>query len=172
MSEIRTERLVLRHFLPEDAVPLHAVMRDEETMRYWSTPPHKTLGYTAHWLAKGIETNASGEGDDFAVLLDGAVIGKAGIWRNCEVGFVFARPHWGKGFAREALSAVIAHARELGLSHLTADVDPRNMRSLAVLKHLGFVVTGEAKNSWLVGDVWVDSVYLERRLTPSLVIRA
>jgi hypothetical protein len=31
-----------------------------------------------------------------------------------------------------------------------------------VLKNLGFVVTGTAKDTFLLGDEWCDSVYLER----------
>jgi len=42
-----------------------------------------------------------------------------------------------------------------------ADVDPRNARSLKLLKNLGFRETGTAKRTYQIGDEWTDSVYLE-----------
>lgn len=59
---------------------------------------------------------------------------------------------------------MIERARARGRMHLVADVDPRNFRSLGLLKRLGFVVTAQAQNTYKLGDVWTDSVYLERRL--------
>ena len=43
---------------------------------------------------------------------------------------------------------------------LTADVDPRNAASLGLLRSLGFVETGRARNTFCIADEWSDSVYL------------
>jgi RimJ/RimL family protein N-acetyltransferase len=100
------------------------------------------------------------------VILDGRLIGKAGLWDGQEIGFILARDVWGRGLAREAVGAVIARARARDVRRITADVDPRNTASLALLAKLGFVKTGEAKATMKVGDLWVDSVFLELRLRP------
>jgi [ribosomal protein S5]-alanine N-acetyltransferase len=167
VSTIRTERLLLRRFLPEDALALHAMFCDAEVMRYGSRPPHTEMAETEAVVAKTIAAGDAGEADFFAVLCDGELVGNAGIWRNDEVGFMFVRKVWGTGIAREAVAAVIDRARARGMQKLTADVDPGNVRSLAFLKRFGFAVTGEAKNTWQVGGVWVDSVYLELLLAKS-----
>jgi RimJ/RimL family protein N-acetyltransferase len=52
-------------------------------------------------------------------------------------------PLYGVGYAGEAATALIAHAFDsLGLSGLTATCALKDKRSLALLKHLGFVLHG------------------------------
>jgi RimJ/RimL family protein N-acetyltransferase len=99
--------------------------------------------------------------DDYVIELDGEVIGKAGFYRLPEIGFILHPDYWGRGLAREALEAVIAKVfSSFPVDALTADVDPRNVASLALLKGLGFVETGRAKGTWQLGDDLCDSVYL------------
>jgi len=163
---IRTERLLLRRFAPEDALALHAMFCDGEVMRYGSRPAHTEMAETEAVVAKTIADGDAGHADFFAVLCNGELVGNAGIWRNDEVGFMFVRKVWGTGIAREAVAAIVERARTRGMQKLSADVDPRNVRSLAFLRRFGFAVTGEAKNTWQVDGVRVDSVYLEKRLVP------
>jgi [ribosomal protein S5]-alanine N-acetyltransferase len=160
MKEIVTPRLQLRPARPEDADALHAVFSDARAMRYWSTPPHESLGQTRAWLAEMIAASPE-ESCDFIVERDGVAIGKAGCWRAPEIGFILGPAHWGQGLAREALSAAIPVIFErLPVPALTADVDPRNAASLALLARLGFRETGRAARTWQVGGAWCDSVYL------------
>jgi RimJ/RimL family protein N-acetyltransferase len=155
---IRTERLLLRRARPEDVGAFNAIMRDPLAMRYWSTPPHATLEETREWVTSMIEAPA--ESDDYVVELDGRVIGKAGCWRVPEIGYILHPDHWGKGYAREAMAAVIAHLfATRGLEKIIADVDPRNQASIGLLLRLGFSETHRAKGTWQVGDELCDSVY-------------
>ena len=161
---IKTERLILRRFEPGDAPALHAIMSDPDAMRYWSSLPHATLAESERFLARVIEAVAAGESDDFIVLHDGAVIGKAGLWRGNELGMLFDKRIWGTGFAAEAVEAVIARAQAHGIKTITADVDPRNVRAMRFLERLGFVATGSATQTYNIGGAWTDSVYLELKL--------
>jgi [ribosomal protein S5]-alanine N-acetyltransferase len=145
----------------DDADALHAIFRDPETMLYWSTLPHGSPAQTLEFMTRTIKACDEGVADDFAVVFEGRVIGKAGVWQNDEVGYIIAREVWGKGLASEAMRAVIARAFARGHARLHADVDPRNTRSIRLLKKLGFRETGSAKNTYQIGDVWTDSVYLE-----------
>lgn len=160
---LMTRRLTLRRFRAEDAVAFHAILSDAEAMRYWSTPAHRSLAQTERWIAATIESVAAGRSDDFIVIHQGVAIGKAGLWAGNELGMIFAPKVWGRGFAGEATRTVIARAFARGLSAVKADVDPRNAMSLRLLRKLGFVETGSAARTWLIGDEWVDSVYLELR---------
>ena len=155
---LRTERLVLRKARPDDLAALHAMMSDAETMRYWSTPPHADLATTRDWL-EGMIAAPPETSDDFIVEKDGETIGKLGAWRLPEIGYLIGRPHWGQGYAREALAAFTAYAFAHRTDHLTADVDPRNTASLALLARAGFRETGRAERTWCVGGEWCDSVY-------------
>jgi RimJ/RimL family protein N-acetyltransferase len=159
-NTIRTPRLLLRPLRQNDAEALHLAFADAEVMRYWSTTPHKTLRETENWVAQSL----TGAGPDFAVERDGAVIGRVALWRGSELGFLFARASWGQGLGREAVGAVCSYGfGALGREVVTADVDPRNERSLRMLSGLGFRRTGAGARTWLVGDEWCDSIYLKLR---------
>jgi RimJ/RimL family protein N-acetyltransferase len=137
---------------------MHRIMSDPVAMRYWSTPPHTDLVQTERWIASMMEDDPAMR-DDFIVTLGGALIGKIGAWRLPEFGFLIDRAQWGKGYAREAMSAFIDRRRRLGSTELTADVDPRNDASIRLLKQAGFVETHRGTGTWLVGDELCDSIY-------------
>jgi len=159
--EFRTERLLLRPAREDDLEPLHAILSDARAMAYWSSPPHADIDQSRKWLRSMIAIRLP-EGEDFIVEHDGRLIGKAGLWRFPEIGFIFHPDHWGRGFAGEALGFVIARAFDAhGLPKVEADVDPRNERSIKLLRRLNFRETGRKERTWLVGEEWCDSVYLE-----------
>jgi RimJ/RimL family protein N-acetyltransferase len=159
--EFRTERLLLRPAKADDLEPLHAILSHPRAMAYWSSPPHESIDQTRDWLSSMIAIDAA-EGEDFIVEHDGKLVGKAGLWRFPEIGFIFHPDHWGRGFAREALAFVLDRAfGSHGLPKVDADVDPRNAASLKLLEELGFRETGRKERTWLVGGQWCDSVYLE-----------
>lgn len=160
MATIRTERLLLRPARHDDAEAMHEVLSHPTAMLYWSSLPHATLDETREWIASMVEAPPD-ESLDFIIELDGRLIGKAGCWRLPEIGYILHPDHWGRGYAREALGAVIpAIFGRFPIPELTADVDPLNRASLRLLERLGFQRTGSARNTWLIGDVWHDSIYL------------
>lgn len=144
----------------DDLDDLHAVFSNPAAMRYWDSLPHDEIDRT-QWLVEGMVFGAA-DSDDFVVEHSGRAIGKAGCWRLGEIGVILHPDHWGKGFAFEALSAVIPHVFQArSVDRLTAEVDPRNAASLGLLRRLGFRETGRASRTIQVGGVWCDSVYLE-----------
>ena len=159
--EFRTERLILRRARESDLAAMHRVLSDPRAMAYWSSPPHADVEQTREWLASMIAIQST-EGEDFVVELAGKLIGKAGLWRFPEIGFILRSDYWGRGFAQEALSFVLDRAFAIhGLPKVEADVDPRNEASLKLLRRLGFRETGREERTFLVGEQWCDSVYLE-----------
>jgi [ribosomal protein S5]-alanine N-acetyltransferase len=159
--EFRTERLLLRPAKEDDLEPLHAILSHPHAMAYWSSPPHENIDQTRDWLSSMIAIDAA-EGEDFIVEHDGRLVGKAGLWRFPEIGFIFHPEHWGRGFASEALALILDRAFGVhGLAKVDADVDPRNAASLKLLGGLGFRETGRKQGTWLVGGQLCDSIYLE-----------
>lgn len=158
--EIRTARLLLRRPRLDDLEAMFEMMSDPVAMRYWSTLPHADREVTRLWLEQKIARTADG-GEDFVIEHEGRVIGDVGAGRLPDFGFMLLQDCWGKGFATEASRAFIDHAfRNTAATELRADVDPRNTASLRVLDRLGFVETGRAERTFLLGDEWCDSVYL------------
>ena len=160
MTPLRTERLLLRPATLADVGAMHAILSDPVAMVYWSTPPHETVEQTRVWLQAMIGLGPD-EGEDFIVEHDGRLIGKAGLYRFPDIGYIFRPDAWGHGFASEALIAVIDRAFvKHELAAIWADVDPRNVRSLRLLGRLGFREICRKARTWRVGDQWCDSVYL------------
>ena len=160
MAELETPRTRLRPARGGDLDAIHAILSDRLATAYWSTPPHSGIEESRDWLAAMIAI-PPGEGEDFVVEHDGRVIGKAGLYRFPEIGYIFHPDYWGRGLAREALAAILHRAFAVHrLDRVTADVDPRNLASLKLLAGLGFVETGRAARTWHVAGCWCDSIYL------------
>lgn len=156
---IITERLRLRLPQMSDLQDIHQIFCDEAVMTYWSSPAHKSHAETAQWLAP-ILADPVGSQFDYFLEFEGRLIGKLGCWRVPEIGFVLARPYWGRGFAQEALRAFIPYIRSQNVcDHLWADVDPRNLRSKALLEKCGFLRVGSEKNTFKTHIGWCDSDY-------------
>lgn len=159
-AEVRTARLRLRAATLADVEALHTILADEHAMAFWSTMPHRDLEETRAWVENMVAIPPDA-GEDFVVEHDGRVIGKAGLYRFPEIGFIFHPGAWGRGFAHEALCAVLDRAfRVHRLPAVEADVDPRNTACLKLLQRLGFAEVGRRSRTWLIGDRWCDSVDL------------
>ena len=161
MPLITTERLTLRPLQRDDATVLHAWLSDPKVMRYWSTLPHQEMDETIRWVELSLTEMAAGRAHDHAVLLKERMIGRVTFWQGDEIGFFFDPLFWGKGYAREALTAFCRYGfQKLGFAEIRADVDPDNAASLRVLERVGFQRTGFAEKTLEIGGTWFDSVYL------------
>lgn len=158
LERIETARLVLRRASMDDLPAVHAMLSDPVSMRYWSTPPHTELEQTRVWLESMVDADPA-LSDDFLIELDGEAIGKLGCWRLPTIGYLLRSDRWGQGYAGEAMDAYLAYIAGRGVARIDADADPRNAASMGLLTRSGFVETGRAENTWLVGDEWCHSVY-------------
>ena len=126
-------------------------------MRYWSNLPHETVEDTRPTFEK---LSAPGPRRYFVFDFEGALVGMGGIHTGTEIGFLMHPDYWGQGFASEAVRGVVDHVwATTDWPAITADADPRNLRSVRLLTHLGFQVSGFARNTFCVGGEWSDSVY-------------
>lgn len=160
---ILTERLILRPARMEDLEDLHAIMSDGRAMRYWSHAAHAGTERTQRYLTGMVA--AVPEAEEYMVehrAAPGRVIGKAGCWRADEVGYIFHPDVWGRGYAQEALAAILprAFARSPDLTAISAEVDPRNEASLRLLERLGFERSGGPAPAPEAEDAGCESVFL------------
>lgn len=65
---------------------------------------------------------------------------------RAEIGYDIGSPYWGKGYAPEALRAIIHYGFDsLRLNRVEAKVEPENLNSIKVLKKLRFVEEGKLR---------------------------
>ncbi len=143
---LRTPRLVLRRWHPEDLEPFAALNADPEVMAYFPAPltPEQSDA-----LVGRIEQLFDDEGFGlWAVEVPGVApfIGFVGLSRATfeapftpavEVGWRLARVHWGQGYATEAATASLGFGfGELGLAEIVSFTARVNERSRAVMERL------------------------------------
>jgi [ribosomal protein S5]-alanine N-acetyltransferase len=127
-----------------------------------SEPPHANIDRTRAWLRSMINSPANGV-TDFIITVSPShtPIGKIGVWQGEEIGFLIARPYWGKGLAKEALQLILNHLfSDKDFQVIVADCDPRNAASIGVLKKMGFEQYDFKEKSFEINGEWVDSMYL------------
>jgi len=79
--------------------------------------------------------------------------------RTALVAYVLFREAWGRGYAREAVAALIAHLRDdWDIALVRATVDTRNRRSIALLEALGFARGAVRVDAEEIGGVMTDEV--------------
>jgi RimJ/RimL family protein N-acetyltransferase len=144
---LRTARLVLGGFAPEDAADLQRLAGDRHIADTTLAIPHPyEMDHALAWIGNQRRESARGRAENFAIRLAPGtpIIGSAGIrdidgeHLQAELGFWIGREWWGHGYAREAASAVIRFGFEaLGLNRISAHHMVRNPAAGRVLQHIG-----------------------------------
>jgi len=90
-----------------------------------------------------------------------------GSFLNASLGYYVAKPYAGRGYMREGLEQVIRWAVEkLGLHRLEANIQPRNERSIALVRRCGFEREGLSPGFLFIAGAWRDHerwTWLDRR---------
>lgn len=156
---IETGRLLLRQHTLDDAAAWYRIQSDPEVVRYLPWPQRTPEESLAH-LERRTRHNSLARRNDFlalAVVLDGELIGDVSMHlrtvvaaqREVEVGWLLDSAYSGRGFAREAASALLDFAfTQLGARTASAVIDERNLRSLALARRLGFITQGRTGRNW------------------------
>jgi ribosomal-protein-alanine N-acetyltransferase len=82
-----------------------------------------------------------------------------GAAQFCYLGYSLAEIEQSKGYMSEALGAATEYVfEELNMHRIVANYMPHNQRSGKVLKRLGFVVEGYAREYLLINGQWQDHI--------------
>jgi len=146
VSEIETDRLVLRRLCVDDAPFILGLLNEPSFLRFIGDKGVRTLDDARGYIVN--QQIASYERFGFGLYLtarkqDGASIGICGLVKrdsldDVDIGFAFAPAFWSQGYAAESASAVVAHAtRVLGLPRVVAITNPDNIGSIKVLEKVG-----------------------------------
>ena len=144
-THLRTARLRLRLFTPDDVQIMFELNSDPEVIKYADTPV-KDLQEAKKRLEQGPLSDYKKYGyGRFAVELieTGKVIGFCGIKylpeiELPEVGYRYLKEYWGKGIGTEAARVCVDFARDdLKISKLVALIMPENTASIRLSEKLG-----------------------------------
>lgn len=167
---LNTHRLLLREIQIDDGTALNAIESNEQVTRYQTFDPRTPEDTRAH-IQRAIKQQSDSPRlfyDLAIVLLDSkTLIGRCGLGmfrpEHFEAGiwYELGIEHWGKGYASEAVSALLPFVfNELRLHRLVADCDPRNEASCRLVRKLGFKLEGtHRENYWLKGEWCNTEIY-------------
>lgn len=147
-SVLETQRLTLRRMHDTDLADLSAILQDAETMVAYEGP--FSDAEVRGWLERMQERDRTDGFSMWAVQLEGVspMIGQCGVtWQSIgderviEVGYLFNRAHWHRGYATEAARACRDWAfRELDTDRVHSIIRDTNLASMNVAIRNGMTV--------------------------------
>ena len=169
-----TERLRLTIPSADDAAAMaEFFVTNREHLGPWSPPQPHGIGDAEFWRAR-LPVFADDFRRDAALRLAlfprertaPSIVGTInftqifrGPFHACYLGYSIAERWEGHGLMREGLEAAIAYAfDELRLHRIMANYVPTNERSGGLLRRLGFVVEGYARDYLYIDGAWRDHV--------------
>jgi RimJ/RimL family protein N-acetyltransferase len=174
IAVLETQRLVLRAPQLVDGKAIAALANDRRIAENTARIPHPYRPSDAEsWI---VGANADMEGETYLITLaNGTVIGGCGFDMRegpaAEIGYWLGTRYWGKGYATEAVRALIDHAfTNLEHKALQSSIRVTNPGSRRVLEKCGFQWTGVGlcRIRALGSSVPVDRFRLERGIWTAL----
>lgn len=162
---IRTERLLLRPITAADAAAMHVYKSDPDAVRYVPYAPLELTDVEQRIATTWSNTRFAREGDAVSLAVEdrasGALLGDVVLFwrsetdRSGEVGYIFDPRVSGRGYATEAVGALLALGFDgLGLHRIIARLDERNTSSGRVAERLGFRREARLVDSEWFKDEW------------------
>ncbi len=164
---IVTERLALRRFRASDAATLSEYRSDPAVARYqsWTAPyPLAQAEATVATLATGDPGRPGWFQYAIERTADHTHLGDVGVLlhdnlRQAEIGFTLAAQHHGRGYATEAVRAVLDHLFHVQRLHkVSAECDARNAASARLLERAGFTREGLRRSHTWIKEEWTDDL--------------
>ena len=143
---IRTDRLLLRPWRPDEVDAFHRLRGDPAVARFLYDGPLSrdeadaklavqlsAITETGRWMNLVVEVAATGE-----VAGDVGLCWLSAVDRQAEIGYMLSPAYHGLGYATEAAAAMVDLAfTGLGAHRVIGRLDARNTASAAVLERLG-----------------------------------
>lgn len=150
---MQTKRLTVRHIEADDWRSIKEIWVDfnASPLSQYDTPHNIEDENVCARISRWAAANSGTEHMFFAICLNDIVMGYITFnirESGYEIGYCFHSAYHGKGYAKESLMALFDHMRELGITRLTAGTAMKNTPSVALLKSLGFTLTGTEKVSF------------------------
>lgn len=143
---LRTGRLQLRYMDEGDAAFMLDLLNQPSWLRFIGDRGVTTIAAARDYILAGPVDTVRRLGFGFYVVelaQTGCPIGMCGLAKrdfldDADIGYALLPQYWGQGYAFEAASGVLAHAKDdIGLKRIVATVRPDNATSVRLLEKLG-----------------------------------
>lgn len=165
-ATITGPRVYLRPPRIDDAAAFLAAVRASRALHGpWTQPPHTKARYDAFVARFGADDEASTNAGYLVMRReDRALVGVfnfseivRGAFRSTYLGYMGFLPHTGHGYMTEGMALALDVAfRKLGLHRVEVNIQPTNMRSLALAKRIGFTREGYSRRYVKIAGRWRD----------------
>lgn len=151
IAPLRTERLRIDPFTIDDVEGFFALYADPGVMRWLPVPALTTLEGARSLLQSYVDRVGAGAQFRWAIRTHESdqIIGSLklddpfSVERSSEVGYMLIKDAWGKGYASEAMGALLDHAfGDLGRHRVEALIFADNTPSRTLVERLGFRLEG------------------------------
>ncbi|UQZ37418.1 GNAT family N-acetyltransferase [Paenibacillus sp. PK3_47] len=163
-ERITTDRLIIRTLEMKDKDAFFKYRAMPEVYKFQSWKPEE-IGEVEKFISgnMAVVPNTGGSWLQVAICSkDGQLLGDIGIHFmddgfQIEVGYTLSPEFQGKGYASEAVRAVIGYLfNGLGKHRITASVDPGNLKSIKLLENMGFRKEAHFIKSYRMNNEWFD----------------
>jgi ribosomal-protein-alanine N-acetyltransferase len=163
------ESIYFKALSTNDAQEIHNYASDEDVSRFIGWKLMNTLDETREFVEEMLRRESAGTHLYASVVLKATqeVIGTVMIFgfdkeaNYAEIGYVFHKEHWGKGYGTEAVKLVSKFAfEELNLHKLNARVVDTNIGSSRILEKNGFELEGRFKDHYFIEGKYYDGLFL------------
>lgn len=150
-----------------DAEEVHSYASDEEVSRFIGWNLMKNLNETSRFIEEMIKRQSAGTHLYASIVLKstGANIGTAMIFNfdkeanQAEIGYVFHKDHWNKGYGTEIVALISDFAFEtLNLHKLHASVVDANIGSARIMEKNGYELEGRLKDHFFIENKYYDAL--------------
>ena len=162
--EIKTNRLMLRKIHTDDAEMVYAWMSDPEVCKYERWEPHPSVEYSCGYIMEAFDGYKADSTYFWGIELDKKLVGSVCIVgvndydQKAILGYCLAKEYWSKGYATEAVSAILKYMFvEVGINRIEATHAVNNIASGRVLEKVGMCLEGCAKEYYFCNAGFQDS---------------
>jgi RimJ/RimL family protein N-acetyltransferase len=151
---LRTERLVLRPFRPDDVEAIARYAGDENYRRYLSPTHPGPAEFVAHNVGVDWSVQRS-----WVITLDDEIVGSVFLGINsedhaAELTCLVDPRSWRMAIGVEACRAAVEHAFvELDLAKVVARTDPRNASAIGLVEKLGMRRDGSTSTDEVIYEI-------------------
>ena len=166
---LETERLILRQVMEKDVEQLFEILSDAEVAKFDYFYPVTSKDEVFKFIERYEQELEENEEITWGIISreTNKLIGTCCIGdfdegaRRAEIGYDIAQVEWGKGYATEALRAVIDFGfKVMNLNRIEATITPGNNASVRVLRKLNFVQEGIVRERDLIKGKLEDGIIM------------
>jgi len=166
---IETQRLILREIKETDVEEIYEIFSNPEVAKYdWFRPigsKDDALKFIRRYqenLEAGEEITWGIEIKDTKKLIGICCLGDFDHYaRRAELGYDIAQNQWNKGYATEAIGAIVKFGlNDMNLNRIEAFITPGNEGSVKVLEKLNFTKEGLVRERDMIKGELVDGIIM------------